>query len=57
MTTYRVIGQQAVAGVQPGGTVDLDPAEVDVAALQAAGHIEPVKARAERPKARQDDTA
>ena len=36
----RVIGTCEVAGTSPGGTVDLDPAEVNVAALVEAGHIE-----------------
>lgn len=36
----RVIGSHEVAGVAAGGTVDLDPAEVNVPALVEAGHIE-----------------
>lgn len=36
---YEVVGSRTVAGVDPGGTVELDPAEVNIGALIAAGHI------------------
>lgn len=35
-----VVGSRRVDGVSPGGTVELDPSEVNVAALVEAGHIE-----------------
>ncbi|MFI7042585.1 hypothetical protein ACIBI0_38410 [Microbispora rosea] len=46
MDTYRVVGSSRVAGVDPGGTVDLDPERVNIPALVAGGHVEPVKAPA-----------
>jgi hypothetical protein len=36
---YTVTGPFPVADVAPGGTVDLDPEEVNVDALLAAGHV------------------
>lgn len=39
---YRVIGSQAINEVEPGGTTTLDPDQVNVPALIAAGHVEPV---------------
>jgi hypothetical protein len=44
MDSYKVIGPCAVDGVEPGGTVELDPAVVNIAALVDAGHVEPAKA-------------
>lgn len=44
----KVVGQHEVGGVAPGGTVDLDPAEVNIAALVEAGHVEISKSAAER---------
>lgn len=43
MPKFKVVGPLTVGGVQPGGVVDLDPRTVNVAALTAAGHIEPLK--------------
>lgn len=42
MGRYKVIGPRAVAGVEPGGTVELDEARVNVPALLSAGHVEPM---------------
>lgn len=36
----KVIGENTVAGVEPGGYADLDPAVVNVDALVAGGHVE-----------------
>lgn len=44
----KVIGPRRVGGVEPGGTVDLDPSEVNIGALVEAGHIEISKAAAAR---------
>ncbi len=44
----KVVGSQEVGGVAPGGTVDLDPAEVNIPALVEAGHIEISKSAAAR---------
>ncbi|MEU8379777.1 hypothetical protein [Streptosporangium sp. NPDC048865] len=47
----KVIGSRVVAETAPGGTVDLDPEEVNIPALVEAGHIEISKtaqARVER---------
>ncbi|MDH2425782.1 hypothetical protein [Sphaerisporangium sp. TRM90804] len=44
----RVVGTCEVAGTAPGGTVDLDPEQVNVPALVEAGHIEISKSAAER---------
>ncbi|MGH3978088.1 MAG: hypothetical protein ACRDRZ_03640 [Pseudonocardiaceae bacterium] len=57
MDTVRVtvIGDREVAGVGRGGTVDLDPATVDVAALVAAGHIV-LASRPAPPKRKADET-
>lgn len=35
-----VVGSRRVDGVSPGGTVELDPSEVNVGGLVEAGHIE-----------------
>lgn len=48
METYRVIGPHRVADTDPGGTVELDPERVNIAALIAAGHVELVKKSAAR---------
>lgn len=40
--TYKVIGNQRINDVEPGGIVVLDPDRVNVPALIAAGHVEPV---------------
>lgn len=40
---YRVVGSSRVAGVDPGGTVELDPDRVNIPALIAGGHVEPVE--------------
>jgi len=42
MGVYRVAGEHIVAGVEPGGTVELDPDVYNIPALVAAGHLEPV---------------
>lgn len=42
----KVTGPNEVAGVAPGGTVELDPAAVNIAALVEGGHIELTKAAA-----------
>lgn len=44
----KVIGSREVAGTAPGGTVDLNPAEVNIGALAEAGHIEISKSAAAR---------
>ncbi len=43
MDTYNVIGEYAVGGVAPGGTVELDPDAVNIPALIEGGHVEPAK--------------
>lgn len=43
MTKYNVIGEQAVGGVDPGGVVSLNLPAENIAALIAAGNIEPVR--------------
>lgn len=48
---YRVVGSSRVAGVDPGGTVELDPERVNIPALITGGHIAPVKAPAKPAKA------
>lgn len=50
MPKFRVVGPCEVAGVAPGGEVDLDPTQVNIPALEAAGHVEPVGEKAVRPK-------
>lgn len=47
MAKYKVIGECVVAGVAPGGTVELDLPEANIEALVRCGNIEPVKAKAE----------
>jgi hypothetical protein len=44
----KVVGTCEVAGTRPGGTVDLDPDEVNIPALVEAGHIEISKSAAAR---------
>lgn len=44
MAKFKVIGVHAVGGVAPGATVELDLPDENIAALVAAGSIEPVKA-------------
>lgn len=44
----KVIGAHEIGGVAPGGTVELDPAEVNIPALVEAGHIELSKTATER---------
>jgi hypothetical protein len=39
---YKVVGSRAINGVEPGGTTTLDPDQVNIPALIAAGHVEPV---------------
>ena len=41
---YEVVGHHPVAGVAPGGTVTLDLPDGNIAALVAAGHVEPAPA-------------
>ncbi|MGI5493881.1 hypothetical protein [Microtetraspora malaysiensis] len=41
---YRVIGDCRVAGVEPGGVVELDAAAVNIPALIEGGHIAPIPA-------------
>lgn len=61
--TYKVVGPVKVDDVEPGGTVTLDPDRVNVPALIAAGHIEPVRppkesatpAKAKKSQGVQDD--
>lgn len=44
MAKFKIIGPRAVAGVEPGGIVDLaDDDGVNVAALIEAGHVAPVE--------------
>lgn len=47
---HVVIGSRRIAGVAKGGTVDLDPAEYNIPALVAAGHIQPVSKPKATPK-------
>lgn len=50
---YRVAGPFEVAGVAPGGVVELDPAAVNITALADAGHLQPTsKPAASTSKAR-----
>lgn len=54
---FRVIGSRAVAGVEPGDTGEFgedDP--VNVEALIAGGHIEPVKGTSKKDAAAAADT-
>lgn len=44
MAKYKVIGDRVVGGVAPGGTVELDLPDENIAALVASGNVEPVKA-------------
>ena len=37
---YKIVGGQAIAGIEPGGTVEMSPEEA--AWLIEAGHLEPV---------------
>lgn len=37
---YKVVGSRAINGVEPGGTTTLDPDQVNIPALIAAGHVE-----------------
>lgn len=55
MVRVKVIGTRAVAGVAPGGTVELDPERVNIAALVDAGHVEPAGSAPAR-KARADES-
>lgn len=55
METYRVTGSRCVAGVEPGGTVELDLERVNVPALISGGHVELV-APPETPAPADDDT-
>lgn len=49
---FKVVGNHPVAGVAPGGTVDLDHLpQVNVDALLASGHIEKPKPK----KTKSDD--
>jgi hypothetical protein len=38
---YKVIGPLRVNGVSTGDVVDLDPANINIPILVAAGHIDP----------------
>jgi hypothetical protein len=40
---FTVTGPRRIEGVPKGGTVELDPATHNIAALIAAGHIKPKK--------------
>ena len=42
MAKFKVIGAHAVGGVEPGGTVELDLPDENIAALIRGGNIEPV---------------
>lgn len=42
---YEVIGPVPIGGVPPGGTVELDPEQVNIPALVHAGHIRPAPVR------------
>ena len=51
-TRYRVSGPRPVAGVAPGGTLDLDEdTDLNVAALVEAGHLTAVTAARKPAKA------
>lgn len=39
MMKYRVVGPRTVAGVAPGGVLELDETRLNVAALVQAGHV------------------
>jgi hypothetical protein len=52
VTEYKVIGPLEVAGKATGEIVELDPEEVNIPALIAGGHVEPVDAP---PAARTDE--
>lgn len=43
MAKFKVVGAHAVADVAPGGVVELDLPEANIAALIEAGAIEPAK--------------
>lgn len=45
MERFKVIGVCEVGGVEPGGVVELDPEKVNIPALIAGGHVEPVAER------------
>lgn len=61
METYTVIGAQRVGGVEPGGTIELDPDRVNIEALVRGGHVERVRpapkpaAKKAEPKSRKGD--
>lgn len=44
MSTYKVVGNHTVEGVEPGKTVKIDD-EARARRLVRAGHLEPVKAK------------
>ncbi|MEU8055711.1 hypothetical protein [Microbispora bryophytorum] len=49
----RITGPCEVAGVKPGGFVDLDPSVTNIRALETAGHVRaaPMKAvKADKPE-------
>lgn len=57
MAKFKIVGPRAVAGVEPGGVVDLaDDGVVNVAALIEAGHVAPIdEKRRPKPKAEKED--
>jgi hypothetical protein len=46
--TAEVVGEHPVADVAPGGTVELDPAAVNVEQLVASGAVRLTKRKADR---------
>lgn len=53
MAKYYVVGQHAIAGVEPGGVVDGDGLNVE--SLVAAGHLAPVREKPKTKAARDDE--
>lgn len=49
---YRVVGERAINGVAPGGTVTLDPERVNIPALVSAGLVELVEDKPKTGKTR-----
>lgn len=49
MPHYKVIGICTIAGKKRGEVVELDPEQVNISALIAAGHVEAIEKPAEKP--------
>ncbi len=50
----KVVGSCQVGSIQPGGTGELDPNEVNVPALVAGGHVEVVTSKAKSAGSKDD---